>query len=130
MGIRYLPVCLASCYTAYCICESAERIQMTSLGCWLQEAILIPGRASGNIISVTCDEYILNPQCVFVFVFVCVFILPIVLSLVKGERRPPMTVSAVYNVYRLNSSLSGVVIMKVVSFTLHHTKVREGGTCI
>jgi hypothetical protein len=42
MGIRYLPVCLAWCYTAYSICETVERIQMKSLGCWLQEAILIP----------------------------------------------------------------------------------------
>jgi len=70
MGIPYLPVCLASCYTAYSICKTAERIQMRSLDCWLQEAILIPGRASGNILSVTCDEYVLNPQCVFVCVFI------------------------------------------------------------
>lgn len=42
MEFRYLPVWLVSCYIAYCICETAERAQMKSLGCWLQEAILIP----------------------------------------------------------------------------------------
>ena len=49
MGFRYLPVRLTSRCTAYCLCETAERIQMKSLGCWLQEAISIPGRVSGNI---------------------------------------------------------------------------------
>jgi len=69
MGFRYLPVCLVSCYIAYCICETAETVQMKSHGCWLQEAILIPGRVSGNIFSVACYEYVRNPQ----FVFVCIF---------------------------------------------------------
>jgi hypothetical protein len=64
MEFLYVPVCQPFCCTAHYMSETAEIIQTKSLSYWLKEMVSIPGRFTGNILSITCEKYIQNPLCV------------------------------------------------------------------